>query len=302
MAGIFFLYSGGEALVRSASILGKRMGFSDILVGLTIVAFGTSAPELVSSIVATLENSPGLVIGNVLGSNIANIGLVLALTAVIRPFATEFYRNWKDFAFLVLSSLGAGLMMTRGYIEPMEGMILIFVFALYLLFLLKNKRSRIEAEVEEETRSKGSMLASTAGLVLGMVLLPLGAERLVDSALEIASVLGVPEHVLGLTMVALGTSLPELVTSLIATIKKQGDISLGNIIGSNIFNILLVPGICSLIGSLSYSASGITIDFVFMLTVSVAVVMFAAAGSFMTRVQGVFLFVGYLGYIYHLVG
>jgi cation:H+ antiporter len=301
VAGIVLLYTGGELLVRSSSILGKRMGFSDLLVGLTIVAFGTSAPELVSSIIAILKGSPGLVIGNVLGSNMANLGLILALTAIIRPFETEFRKNWKDFVFLVVSSLGAGLMMMRGHITAPEGLMLVIIFILYMFYLIRNKRSLVESEIEIEGAPNGKVSWAIAGLILGMILLPLGADRLVYSALEVAFTFGVPEHVMGLTMVALGTSLPELVTSLIATFKRKGDISLGNIIGSNIFNILLVPGVCSLSGRLSYSASGIGIDVMAMLTVSFAVVFFAAVGLQMTRSQGAFLLLGYLGYIIHLV-
>ena len=302
VAGIVLLYTGGELLVRSSSVLGKKMGFSDLLVGLTIVAFGTSAPELVSSIIAIIKGSPGLVIGNVLGSNMANLGLILALTAIIRPFDTEFRKNWKDFVFLVVSSLGAGLMMMRGHITAPEGLILVIIFLLYMFYLVRNKRSLVESEIEIEGAPNGNVSWAIAGLILGMILLPLGADRLVNSALEVAFAFGVPEHVMGLTMVALGTSLPELVTSLIATFKRKGDISLGNIIGSNIFNILLVPGVCSLSGNLAYSASGIGIDVMAMLTVSFAVVFFAAVGHQMTRSQGVFLLLGYIGYIIHLVG
>lgn len=299
--GVILLYVGGEMLVNFASSLGRRLGLPDLLIGLTIVAFGTSAPELVASITAILKGSPGIVVGNVLGSNIANIGLILALTAMIRPFATGFKKNWKDFMFLASSSIFGGFLMLRGYVHPAEGIALLVMFFLYMGYLFRNNRNSSEKRQSSEDKRIRTFMPAVAGIIIGMALLPSGADLLVNSAIGVAVSLGVAEHVLGLTFVALGTSLPELVTSLVAAARRQGDMCLGNIIGSNIFNVLVVPGVCSIIGDLSYKPSIISLDIIFMLMISAAVIFFSSYGRYLTRGEGAFLFTGYIGYLIHLV-
>ncbi len=301
-AGIILLYAGGEILVKYASALGQKTGLSDLFIGLTIVAFGTSAPELVSSLIATLKGSSGLVIGNVLGSNITNIGLILALSAMISPFATDFRRNRKNFLFLGTASTFAGLVMLTGDIDPWEGLLLMCLFFLYTFYLLRSN-STLDPEIRRSQTGIDlkSLISSIAGIVTGICLLPLGAELLVNSAIRIAVLLGVSEHLMGLTLVAVGTSLPELATSLIAALRKRGDLCLGNIMGSNIFNVLVVPGICSIFGKLDFMAGIVRSDIIIMIIISMAAISLSFSRSYLSRREGTFLLTCYLGYIFNLV-
>ncbi len=301
-AGIIILYAGGEILVKYASALGQKTGLSDLFIGLTIVAFGTSAPELVSSLIAMLKGSSGLIIGNVLGSNITNIGLILALSAMISPFATDFRRNWKDFFFLGTASTFAGLVMFTGHIDPWEGLILLGLFLLYTFYLLRSN-STMDSKIRKSQTGIDlkSLIPSIAGIVTGICLLPLGAELLVNSALRISALLGVSEHLMGLTLVAVGTSLPELATSLIAALRKRGDLCLGNIMGSNIFNVLVVPGICSIFGKLDFMAGIVRSDIIIMIIISMAAISLSFSRSYLSRREGTFLLTCYLGYIFNLV-
>lgn len=301
-AGIILLYAGGEILVKYASALGQKTGLSDLFIGLTIVAFGTSAPELVSSLIAMLKGSSGLVIGNVLGSNITNIGLILALSAMISPFATDFRKNWKDFLFLGTASTFAGLVMFTGHIDTWEGLLLLGLFFLYTFYLLRsNSTLNSEGRRSQTGMDLKSLIPSIAGIVTGICLLPLGAELLVNSAIRIAALLGVSEHLMGLTLVAVGTSLPELVTSLVAALRKRGDLCLGNIIGSNIFNVLVVPGICSIFGKLDFMAGMVRSDIIIMIIISITAISLSFSRSYLSRREGTFLLTCYLGYIFNLV-
>lgn len=302
LAGIALLYSGGEILVKYSSSLGGKLGLSDLIIGLTIVAFGTSTPELVSSVIAILKGASGLVMGNVLGSNITNIGLILALSALISPFATDFKKNRKDFIFLAAASALAGMVMFTGHISWWEGAILLLIFLLYNWSLF---RSRAKVAVEQEVPSANradlkELLPSVAGIILAIVLLPFGANLLVDSATGIGRELGISEHIMGLTLVAVGTSLPELVTSLIAAFRRKGDLCLGNIIGSNIFNILVVPGICSILGPMDFMSELLRTDIMVMLGISMAAIIFASSRSFLSRREGTFLLTCYAGYLFSI--
>lgn len=300
--GIIVLYAGGELLVKYASFLGQKLGLPDIFIGLTIVAFGTSAPELVSSIMAMLKGSPGLVIGNVLGSNITNVGLILALSALISPFATDFKKNWKDFLFLGVASSLAGIFMFTGHIAPFQGGILLGLFLFYTWLLFRSESKTVDklnrADMDISVKS---LLPSIAGITVAICLLPLGAELLVRSAVGVAALLGVSEHIMGLTLVAVGTSLPELVTSIIAALHKKGDLCLGNIIGSNIFNVLVVPGVCSLFGHLDFMSEVMRPDILVMIGISLAAIFLSIFRKHFSRGEGALLMCCYLGYIYNLV-
>jgi cation:H+ antiporter len=302
LAGIALLYAGGEILVKYSSTLGAKLGLSDLIIGLTIVAFGTSAPELVSSVIAILKGASGLVVGNVLGSNITNIGLILALSALISPFGTDFERNRKDFIFLAAASTLAGVVMFTGHISWWEGMILLGLFLIYNWSIFRSHAGG-GGEPERSTSIRADLnglLPSLVGIILAIVLLPSGANLLVDSATGIGRELGVSEHIMGLTLVAVGTSLPELVTSLIAAFHRKGDLCLGNIIGSNIFNILVVPGICSILAPMDFMSELLRTDIMVMLGISLAAIVLASSGSFLSRREGTFLLTCYAGYLFSI--
>jgi len=289
-------------LVKFSSSLGYRMGLSDLFIGLTIVAFGTSAPELVSSIVSMFRDVPGLVVGNVLGSNITNIGLILALSAIINPFDADFARNRNNFLFLSAASIMAGGVIFTGHIYLWEGIILLTLFIFYNWILLRAETADLQETGEPEDGGETCAIPmSVAGIAVSILMLPLGANLLVDSAVKMASLLGVPEHVMGLTLVAMGTSLPELVTSMIAAFRKKGDLCLGNIIGSNIFNILVIPGVCSLMGPMDFTSGLLRADVLVMIGVSMATVFFIFSENMLSRRSGTLLLLCYFGYMLQFV-
>lgn len=301
-AGIVLLYAGGEMLVRYSSSLGCRMGLSDLFIGLTIVAFGTSAPELVSSIVSIIKNAPDLVMGNILGSNITNIGLILALSAVISPFDTDFARNRDNFLFLATASILAGLIIFTGHIYLWEGLVLLVMFGFYNWTLFRAETSpALESEENSVNSDTSGILLPLIGIAISVVMLPFGADLLVDSAVGIGSLLGVSQHVMGLTLVAMGTSLPELVTSLIAAFRKKGDLCLGNIVGSNIFNILVIPGVCSVFGPMNFPSVLLRTDVLVMVGMSLVAILFTFSGNNLSRREGTFLLCCYCGYMLQFV-
>ncbi len=252
IGGFILLVLGGDWLLKSAVSISRRLGLSKMVVGLTVVSFATSAPELIVSINAALDGSSGIALGNVIGSNIANIGLVLGVTLLIISIKVtkKFLRT--DWAFMVFSSL---LLILCIYFDHFlsrgEGILFVILLSLYIYYLLrsqKNKKKNPEPEDEpEDTSDILSGWKTFLFLVLGGIALWLGAEWLVNGAKSIARNMNVPESVIGLTVVAVGTSVPELAASVIAALKKEKSISLGNLIGSNIFNILSVLGITAII-------------------------------------------------------
>lgn len=245
LLGVALLYFGGEVLVRYASALARRLGWSPLVIGLTVVAFGTSAPELTASMMANLEGAPDIALGNVVGSNTANLALILALAALIRPVrsAAAFLR--RELPLLLGVTLAAVGLGWDGALGRVEGALFLAVFAAFLWVLLSSTRAAQPAEPPEEGPEEplpGVAHSLTLALV-GCGILVLGAESLVHGAVTLARELGVPERVIGLTMVAVGTSLPELASSVVAARRNESDIVLGNVVGSNLFNILLILGL-----------------------------------------------------------
>ena len=250
LLGIGLLYFGGEWLVANASRLAQRLGWSPLVVGLTVVAFGTSSPELAAALAAVFAGSPTIVIGNVIGSNSANIGLILGLSALLRPIETEARFLRRELPFMIGTGILVFPLFHDGRLSRLEGLGLLALLAIYLGVLFREGEQptspEIEAEFEEETAQPAQPMAPTVlGIAAGTAMLVFGARFLVDGAVAIALWAGLSERVIGLTLVAFGTSLPELAACLVASHRGHGEIGLGNLVGSNVFNVLAVLGVTS---------------------------------------------------------
>lgn len=241
LAGLAGLLIGGETLVRGATGLALRFGISPLVIGLTIVGFGTSSPELLVSLNAALAGQPGIAVGNVVGSNIANILLILGLASLVRPIATSFASLRRDIIWLSAVALALPLIMLPDTIGRMTGLALVTALAIYLWICLNSDTA------PEDAPDPSPLWQSLLFLIGGLVAVVIGAQALIDAATVIARNFGVSEAVIGLTIVAVGTSLPELATSLVAAWRGQQDIAIGNIIGSNIFNVLGILGVTALV-------------------------------------------------------
>lgn len=303
--GLVLLYFGAEGLVRGSSSLALRLGLSPLVVGLTVVAFGTSTPELVVSLKAAYLGQGDISVGNVVGSNICNIGLILGFSAVIIPIkvASQIVRIDTP---IMIGATGLALLFLRdGSLSRTEGIILFVLLIAYVIFSViiakKDATDPLAAEFGEEIRiSKSGVAVDLLMVAGGLVLLVLGARFLVDAAIDIAKAAGLSEAVIGLTIVAIGTSLPEFATSLVAALKKEADIAVGNVIGSNIFNILCILGISATVTPLS--SSGITaIDLGVMAAFAVVLWIFSRTGFRITRAEGLILLAAYVGFLAWLV-
>jgi cation:H+ antiporter len=301
-AGVVLLYGGGELLVRGAVGLARRFGLSPMVIGLTVVAFGTSSPELAATLAASLRGSPEVALGNVVGSNIANLGLILGASALVFPLAARGRFVRREVPFMILVSALLLPLGFDGVYGRLEGLLLLALLALYLRVLLRAKEP---VEVVEEFREEfgdGRPPAWRAWVEVaaGLVLLVAGARLLVDGAVSLARGLGVPETVIGLTLVALGTSLPELASCLVAAFRKEGDIVLGNLIGSNVFNVLAILGTAALVRPLALPFAALRSDFWVMIGFSVAIVPVLALRGRIGRLAGGALLAAYAGYVGYL--
>ncbi len=300
--GVVLLIVGGEWLVRGASRLGRAARISPLVAGLTIVAFATSAPEFAVSVRAALSGEVTLAIGNVTGSNIANVGLILGLSALAAPLHVPHQLARFDVRvmlglFVLMWVLGAD-----GGFSRLDGLVLLAVLALYLTMLVVAAR-RLEHLVGEPApitpptrRQIGEAVVLT---VTGLVLLVLGADRLVAGAVDLARVLGVSERIIGLTIVAIGTSLPELAASVVATVRGEREIAVGNVVGSNVFNILGVLGATSVVASqgLTAAAQTLSLDFPVMVGAGIACLWVCRSSRNITRIEGAALLTGYVAYL-----
>ena len=295
---------GGEYLVRSSVALSFKLKLSKMVIGLTVVSFATSAPELLVSVNAALDGFSDISLGNVIGSNIANIGLVLGVTAIIAPLAIDkdFYKfNWP---VMMLLSVGLYFILRSGnVISRAEGGLLVFLLFTYLVLLLRRAR-KVSADPNEEAiddaLSKTSNFRIIVWLIIGGVALWGGSELLVKGAVDLATALGVSERVIAVTMIAIGTSVPELAASVIAALKREKAISLGNLIGSNIFNIASVLGITAIIQPIAVKSQQVlTSDIFWMLAFAVILIplAFLPRQFELGRYKGVLIFLGYATFI-----
>lgn len=305
--GFVLLVAGGEILVRGSVGVATRFGVSKLVIGLTLVGFGTSAPELVTSLQAAFVGAPGIAVGNVVGSNIANILLILGISALIHPLACDPMAIRRDgMVMLAATILLVGLGML-GAIDRWAGVVLLALLAAYLAFTFHiERKSRdkagemLEHEAEDASPANLSLPLNLGLAVGGIVLVVVGADLLVRGAVDVARLMGVSEAVIGLTIVAVGTSLPELVTSVMAAIKRHGDVAIGNVIGSNIFNILAILGVTAAIHPIPFPAEIAALDVWVALATAVALLLFAASGARLNRIEGGILAAAYAGYVGYL--
>jgi len=298
IAGLVMLYYGAEWLVDASAKLALRLGVKPLMVGLTIVAFGTSAPELVVSIQSALEGVGGISVGNVVGSNICNIALILGLSALICPMLVSKQLFKFDIPVCLFASGLLWFFLKDDLMEIWEGVVLLVFFAGYIAWCVANakKSGGAGAETAGGSGKQSSMARNIVFIVAGLAMLVVGAYLLVKGAVEIATNWGVSEAVIGLTIVAIGTSLPELATSLVAAIKKQNDIAIGNIVGSNIFNILCILGMVGVMGPTE--AKGIEIrDILLVTALAAALFVPLITKRRMARWMGAALFATYIVYI-----
>lgn len=305
--GLAVLIFGGEYLVRGASSVAKKFGISPLVIGLTIVAFGTSAPELVVNMVAAFSGNTDIALGNIIGSNIVNVLIILGVSAVIAPIAVARTTIWKEIPFAWLASVvvlflgydtllagAADNMLTRG-----EGLTLIAFFGIFMYYVFSLAASSPEAQEDVVTYPTSTSYLYILG---GLVALFFGGKLFVSNAIELATMLGVPEMIIGLTIVAIGTSLPELVTSIIAARKGHSDIAIGNVVGSNIFNIFWILGLTATITPVPIPTEGIY-DIAISILVSTLLFAFMFMGkkASITRSKGILLIVGYAAYVFYVI-
>ncbi|MFW5967637.1 MAG: calcium/sodium antiporter [Persicimonas sp.] len=315
IAGLVLLYFGAEFLVAGASAIALRLGVVPLVVGLTVVAFGTSAPELLVCLVAAFTGSDDISVGNIIGSNIANIALILGCASMFRPLEVHERAVQREFPVMVVASLLMVLVCIDGQITRLEGIVLAAGMLFYLLytFVASTRPDPEEGEAENEKADHVEELeevdvaidehSSTADLmrvVFGIIGLAGGAYLMVESARRIATEVGIPELVVGITVVAFGTSLPELATSVVASIRKESDISVGNVIGSNIFNIFLVLGLTAVIAPIMVGQTAIDIDLWIMLAVAVGIWPVLRSGHRVNRVEGFVMLLFYAAYVTYL--
>jgi len=298
LLGVLLLYLGGELLVKNAALLARAVGLSPLVVGLTVVAFGTSAPELAATLAAALRGTPEVAYGNVVGSNAANLGLILAIAALIRPIRAKALFLRRELPFMVAVALLLWYVVADGVVSRLEGGFLLALLVLYLLVLLTDREP---PEVEEEFAAEFGRAARYVALrvlllALGVLFLALGASSLVEGAVAIARYLGVSERAIGLTVVAVGTSLPELAAAVVAALRREGDILLGNVVGSNVFNVLGILGTVAVVRPL-FLERGPGPDLWGMVALSFVAWLFLWTGMRLGRREAAVLLAFYVFYV-----
>ncbi len=305
LLGVGLLAAGGEILVRGALALARRVGVSPLFSGLVIVGFGTSAPELVVSVDAALSGKPDLAIGNVVGSNIGNVLLILGLCALIAPLSIRPRVLRRDAVAVVAASVLLPLLTARGALGPPQGTVLLFALCAYLAWAYRAERSDTtasaelhRAEAEELRVVPGTPWKAIGAAVAGLLLLIAGARALLVGATDLAAALGVSEAVVGLTLVAVGTSLPELSVSIVATLRGHADVAVGNVLGSNLFNVLGILGVCAWVEPLVVHSRMLALDQWVLLGSAVLLLLFLFTGRRLNRTEGGMLLVGYGAYVW----
>jgi len=304
--GLAVLIKGADWLVSGASALAKKYHVSDLVIGLTIVAFGTSAPELVVNVIASSQNFNDIVLGNVLGSNIANLFLILGITGIIYPLVVQSSTTWKEIPLSLLAVVILFLLANNFFIldnpviSRLDGLFLFLMFGLFMFYVYRlTKTDKTPVEVEVNVMSSFKMITL---IVIGLAGLILGGRLVVNNAVEIATILGLSEKIIGFTIVAIGTSLPELATSVVAALKKNTNIAVGNIIGSNIFNIFLVIATSAVVSPVTFNPV-FNIDIYLLAggTLFLFIAMFTGGKKKLDRWEATILLLIYLGYTAMLV-
>lgn len=302
IVGLAALYAGADWLVAGAARLARRFGTTPLVVGLTVVAFGSSAPELLVGVVASIGGRSEVVLGNVLGSNILNIALILGVAALVRPLKVGMRLLSREVPLMVAFSLLLVAMMLDGAIDRGDGLLLLIAFVAFLWFVLHAARGEapeiaaefLQFETKRRGRPVGSVWKEGGLVVLGMAGLTVGAQLLVMSSVFFAQILGVSEVVIGITVVAIGTSLPELATCVVAALRSESDIALGNAVGSNIFNLLSILGVSSLIRPIPVDRALLEFEIPAMVFFAVILVPLAWRGRSLGRASGGILLACYV--------
>lgn len=305
VAGLVLLFVGGEALLRGSVSLAHKLGVSRILIGSVIIGFGTSMPEMTVSVGAALKGSPDIALGNVIGSNIANILLILGLSALIYPIATRVESCHREVLVMLGSAVLLAVLMLAGALNLPSGALMLALLSAYIVYSYRmDRRTPAPPSATQQDDDEASYhYAAPLALVLcaaGLAALVGGSVLLVDGATAIARDLGVSEAVIGLTLVAVGTSLPELATAVICSLKKQGDLIIGNILGSNLFNILAILGVTALLKPIPASAQMLAFDIWVMLAASLFIALLLLRGIRMGKIIGAAMMTAYTAYTFYL--
>lgn len=292
---IVFLYKGSDILVEGTSKTALRLGVSSLIISLTIVAYGTSAPEFAASSLASYQSHSSLSLGNIIGSCLANLLLVLGISSFIRPISVNLGIIRRELPILTLATVLLLLFSLTRNLDKSAGVIFLIAFVLYIVFFIQAARKE-RIEVRSIKMNDGKLLKYIFFIIAGLVLVIVGAHFLVNSAVYFAELFGVPEFLIAISMVAVGTSLPELAVSATASIKGKADISLGNLLGSNVFNILLILGVCSLINPIFIDLKSLLSE-IFLLAITLVLFPIFYTGRKISRPEGAFLILLYVIYI-----
>lgn len=309
--GILFLYFGAEVLVKGAARLAISLGITPLVVGATVVALGTSLPELMASVIALFQGKEGdMALGNVIGSNIANIGLILGIGALIRPIEVPKDSKKREIPFMIFVSLLLGGLMMLGPLSWLAGLLLFVLLIFYIYLQIKVSQKHRQAywkrvskkETKEIPKLTSQEAVKDITLVsMGLIALFFGGYFLVDGAITVARLFDISERVIGLTILAFGTSCPELATVVVASLRKEHDLSIGNIVGSNIFNILLIISVCALVKPMVFEAKLLSFDVPVMLLFTGLLCLFVYRRSRINRWEGGVLLAGYCTYFYWIL-
>lgn len=317
LAGLVLLVLGGDLLVRGAVKAASRLGVSPLVIGLTLVGFGTSTPELVTSVQASLAGVPGIAIGNIVGSNIANVLLILGVCAAITPIAVDRRALGRDGTIALVAALALALLAFVWPLDRIVGAVFVAALALYIYSAFRQEAAAApdhgalhdkaiategvdDALVPDPAERGGGLAWPIATALAGLAIVVAGGALLVDGATTLARAIGISETVIGLTVVAVGTSLPELVTSVVAALRRQTDVAFGNIVGSNIYNVLGIAGVTGLVAPVAIPRDVATFDLPVMVGVTIVMLVFAATGRRITRLEGGLLLAGYGTYLFFL--
>lgn len=304
-AGLCLLYIGAEGLVRGSSSLALRLGLTRLVIGLTVVAYGTSSPELVVSVKASLDGNGAISLGNIIGSNICNIALILGLSALLSPLRVHVQAVRLQIPIMIAASLVLYLLLLDGQLNRFEGIGLFsgsVAYTIYSIYLARRESDEAIKKVLGDTVRIPTRKpwVDLVFVLTWFAMLVLGANLFVSGAISMAKNLDISQAIIGLTIVALGTSLPELATSLVAAARKEGDIAIGNVVGSNIFNILAILGLASLVRPIEIGGISV-VDLIVMIVTGALALPMMWSGFLLNRWEGAFLLAVYCGYIYYLL-
>ncbi|AYE35350.1 calcium/sodium antiporter [Clostridium septicum] len=309
--GFVLLIKGADIFVDGAATIAKKLGIPAVIVGLTIVSLGTSAPELAISLISSIQGNNGITIGNVLGSNIFNTLMVLGVTAIIMPILIKKTTIIKDYIINVLISIllliltfAPTLFSGEAIITRLDGIIFLIVCIAYIIYLIISAKRTNKNNEDKEEGKNINVISCILKVIIGVAGVIIGGKLVVDAATNIAYSFGMSEKLVGLTIVAVGTSLPELVTSMVAAIKGENDIAIGNVLGSNIFNILLILGMSAIINPIPV-AINLSIDMIFLIIISIILGIFMFYGkdkeTKLSKFEGIILVTMYIGYVIYIV-